>query len=64
MGLADVFSAEDRVQVKYSDFFEIIREAAAAELLINAVKTNVPHEYILNMVTGEKIKDEEAAQHE
>lgn len=52
MGLADAFNAEDRVQVKYSNFYEMVEAAAKAKLLINAVNCDVPHEYIRCMVTG------------
>ena len=52
MGLADVFGAEDRVNVTFSDFYKMMREGAKAELLMNAVKCDVPHRYIREMVTG------------
>ena len=57
MGLADAFSAEDRVSVKFSDFYHIVREATRGELITNGVKTNVPHEYMEAMITGEVRKD-------
>lgn len=33
MGLADAFAAEDRVTVKYSDFYRLMKEAAYAECI-------------------------------
>lgn len=30
MGMADMFSAEDRVDVKFSDFYRLMKEAAKA----------------------------------
>lgn len=53
MGLADVLSKEDRVEVTYSDFYRMVRESAKAELVMNAVKCNVPHRFIREMATGD-----------
>lgn len=60
MGLAEAFGAEDRVQVKFSDFYKIIKESAKAELIMNAVNCDVPHMHIREMATGKKeeVKDE------
>lgn len=33
MGLVDSFAAEDRVSVKYSDFYRLMKEAAYAEVI-------------------------------
>lgn len=52
MGLADAFSAEDRVQVKFSDFYEPMKEASKAELMKNAVICGVPHQFIRETMTG------------
>ena len=56
MGLADMFTAEDRVSVKFSDFYNMMQAAATAEaevkLLKNAVSSDVPHSYIRCMLTG------------
>lgn len=54
MGLADTFAAEDRVQVKFSDFYCLMRDAAKAELIMNAVICGVPHSHICEMATGIK----------
>ena len=48
----DAFAKEDRVEVTFSDFYRIMRESTKAELLMNAVKCNVPHRYIREMETG------------
>ena len=60
MGIVDAFAAEDRVEVKFSDFYRLIREAAKAELMANGVYTLVPHEYIEAMLTGKAPQTEEA----
>lgn len=41
MGLADFISQEDRVNVKFSDFYKLMQEAAKAELIVNALNNNV-----------------------
>ena len=38
MGLADTFGAEDRVQVKFSDFYKLMKQATQYEIAINAVR--------------------------
>lgn len=52
MGLADAFGKEDRVEIKTSELFEILKEGARSELIMNAVNCNVPHRYIREMATG------------
>jgi hypothetical protein len=54
MGLADVFNAEDRVEVKISELYAMLKEGAKCELLMNAVKCRVPHEAIEAMAEGRK----------
>ena len=53
MVFCDAIGPEDRVSVKYSDFYTLVREAAKAELVMNAVNCDVPHRYIREMATGE-----------
>lgn len=52
MGLMDCFSAEDRVEVKFSDFYALMKEATKAELMMNAVNCDVPHRFIRETMTG------------
>lgn len=52
MGLVDAFSAEDRVDVKFSQFYDLMKGCTQREMLMNAVKTRVPYEHIENMMTG------------
>lgn len=53
MGVMDAFEKEDRTQVKVSQLYLMLREAAKCELLMNAVNCNVPHKYIREMATGQ-----------
>ncbi len=52
MGMLDAIQSEDRIQVKYSDFYALVKSAAKAELLVNAALTEVPHKYMRCMMTG------------
>ena len=54
MGLADTFGAEDRVQVKFSDFYKLMKQATQYEIAMNAVGCDVPHRYIRECMTGVK----------
>lgn len=58
MGLVDVFSAEDRIQVKFSDFFELVRGCTQRDQMLNAINCNVPYRYIREMVTGKSEEPE------
>ena len=57
MGLADAFAAEDRVDVKFTDFYNLIKGCTQRDMLMNAVKTKVPYEYIECMMTGKPIEN-------
>ena len=54
MGLIDVFEKEDLTEIKLSQLCEMLSAGAKTELLMNAVNCDVPHQYIREMVTGEK----------
>ena len=56
MGLADAFAAEDRVDVKFTDFYNLMKGCTQRDMLMNAVKTKVPYEYIECMMTGKPIE--------
>lgn len=58
MGLADTFSAEDRVQVKFSDFYNLVKGCTQRDLLMNGVKCDVPHKFMREMMNGEKEPEE------
>lgn len=52
MGLVDVFGKEDRVEMTFSEFYSLMKEAAKAELVMNAVRSGVPHAHIISMIDG------------
>jgi hypothetical protein len=59
MGLADCFSAEDRVQVKFSTFYELVKGCTQRDLLMNGINCNVPYRYLREVMTG---KSEESVE--
>ena len=54
MSLVDAFAKEDRTEVKFSQFFELVKQAAQYETLMNAVNCDVPHRFIRETMTGKK----------
>lgn len=52
MELVDAFGKEDRVEIKVSDLFALLKAGVRSELVMNAVNCNVPHRYIREMATG------------
>ncbi len=63
MGLVDVFAADERVELKVGDLYDILRVAASnekmAQFLKNAVKCEVPYKYIREVMSGEKEEEKE-----
>lgn len=60
MGIMDAFKPEDRTEITYSNFYNLIKQAAQYEIVMNAVNCNVPHRYIREAMTGKK--EEEVAE--
>lgn len=54
MGIVDAFTPEARVELTYSEFYKLIQEAGKTELLMNAVRCEVPYQYIRETMTGKK----------
>ena len=54
MSLVDAFTKEDRTEVKFSQFFALVKQAAQHETLMNAVNCDVPHRFIRETMTGKK----------
>lgn len=52
MGFMDNFTSDAPVEVKQPDYYSMMKEAAKAELLMNAVKCGVPTFYINEIATG------------
>lgn len=54
MSLVDAFAKEDRTEVKFSQFFALVKQAAQYETVMNAVNCDVPHRFIRETMTGKK----------
>lgn len=54
MGIMDAFKPEDRTEITYSNFYNLIKQAAQYEIAMNAVNCDVPHTYIRETMTGKK----------
>lgn len=54
MGFMDNFTSDSPVTVKQPDYYTMVKEAAKAELITNAVNAEVPGYYIQAMITGKK----------
>ena len=54
MGFMDYFTSDSPLTVKQPDYYEMVKEAAKAELITNAVNAEVPGYYIQAMITGKK----------
>lgn len=50
MGILDAFAAEDRVDVKFSTFYELVKGCAEREFITNGLKYKIPHAHILAML--------------
>lgn len=50
MGILDAFAAEDRVDVKFSIFYELVKGCAEREFITNGLKHKIPHAHILAML--------------
>lgn len=50
MGILDAFAAEDRVDVKLSTFYELVKGCAEREFITNGLKHKIPHAHILAML--------------
>lgn len=53
--LMNLFTPDKTVEMNYSEYAALVREAVKAELLRNAVKAEVPSFYVNAMITGQKV---------
>lgn len=55
----DMFSAEDRVSVKFSDFYNLVKGCTERDVMINGLKNYVPGYQILAMLDADQKPTEE-----
>lgn len=58
MGLMDTISAEDRINIKFSDFYNLVKNTTRAEFMMNGIKNEIDHDSIYKIVTGKSIHEE------
>ena len=52
MGLVDIFKEEERANLKLSTLYELFKQGAQKELIINGINCDVPHRYLREIITG------------
>lgn len=52
----DCFTPESTVEMKHQEYYNLMRESAKAELLMNGIKAGVPGEYLEALQTGKVIR--------
>lgn len=52
MGLMDVFKEEETANLRLSTLYELLKQSAQKELIINGVNCDVPHKYLREIITG------------
>ena len=60
MGIVDIFSAEDRVEITVSQLMSLLRESVKAEMLLNGVTNFVAYNDILKVVNGKGFEIEDS----
>ena len=59
MGMTDLFAPEDRIEVKFSQFYAMMKDCARYELVLNGIKYKIPHAHMEAMLTGELSEERE-----
>lgn len=54
MGLMELFTPEDKIELNFSQLHGLTTEAVKHDLLMNGIKCDVPHAYLRQMMTGKK----------
>ncbi|MBO5985664.1 MAG: hypothetical protein J6Q02_02575 [Lachnospiraceae bacterium] len=53
--LMNLFTPDKTVEMTHTEYAALVREAVKAELLMNAVRAEVPSFYVNAMLTGQKV---------
>ena len=52
MGLFDIFTEEEKANLKLSTLYELFKQIAQKELIVNGINCDVPHKYLREIMTG------------
>lgn len=58
MGITDIFTSEQTVELKHGEYYELMKGMAMSELLAKGIKGEVPVRYLKAFITGEMEKAE------
>ncbi len=56
MSFIDNFTSDGTVELKYREFYSLMRESTKAEFLMNGIKSRVPAEY-LELIMGKVVEN-------
>ena len=57
--LMNLFTPDEKMELNYTEFAKLMKEAVKAEMLTNAAKADVPSFYVNAMLTGQKVTFDE-----
>lgn len=57
MGMMDALNPEDRVNIKFGEFYHLVRNSVSADLMLNGIKNKVDHDSMYKMIKGKPIDD-------
>lgn len=59
MGIMDQFKEEERLEVRFSTFYDLVKGCTERDFIAHGIKCNTPHKYMREMITGECDKPDE-----
>ena len=57
MGMMDAFTPDTKVELKFSDFYNLVKGTTRAEMMLNGIKNEVDHDLIYKIVTGNPLHE-------
>lgn len=54
MGLMELFTPEDKIELNFTQLHGLTTEAVKSEILMNGIRCNVPHKFLREVMTGKK----------
>jgi hypothetical protein len=53
----DAINPEDRIEIKFGDFYALVKNSTSAELMMNGIKNKIDHDSIYTMMKGEHLPE-------
>ena len=57
MGIMDAINPEIKIEVKFSDLYNLVKNSTKAEMMLNGIKNEVDHDSIYKIVTGKPLHE-------